>query len=311
MPNNNIVVIGSCMIDFVCYVDRLPKHGETVVGSNFCTNFGGKGSNQCVAAAKLGGNTLMIARVGDDLWGEKYLQNFKDVGVDHRFVKKTLGFTNGIAQISVAKNAENQIVIVPGANTELSETDVENAKEEIENAAVVVCQLETPITSALKAIKLTKGISILNGAPGLNDFPIELLTTPSIFCVNESEAELFSKLPITSIDEALIAAKKFIGMGCKTIIITLGGEGSVYMNNDGSDPEHVICPKVNAVDTTGAGDAFVGALAYFIASEPGLSLKEAILKAGFVASKSTTLPGTQISYPNKNVLDEIKSKNLL
>ncbi|KAK9681203.1 pfkB family carbohydrate kinase [Popillia japonica] len=203
---SSIVIVGSCMIDFVCYSSRLPREGETLHGYKFVTNFGGKGANQCVAAHKLGASTTMIARVGDDLWGDKYINNFKDLGINHMYVKKTTGVSTGIAQISVADSGANQIIIVAGANSQLSVADILDSKSVIEKADVLVCQLETSSDVAIEAMKLCKGQIILNGAPALVKYDPELLTLPSIFCVNELEAsELLRHAEIkSSIDNITI-----------------------------------------------------------------------------------------------------------
>ncbi|KRT82448.1 hypothetical protein AMK59_3547, partial [Oryctes borbonicus] len=217
---NSIVVIGSCMIDFVCYSSRLPCAGETLHGYKFVTNFGGKGANQCVAAHKLGGSTTMIARVGDDIWGDKYIENFKELGINCDYVKKTPNFSNGIAQISVADSGANQIIIVAGANSELCGNDIQEAKQAVESADVLVCQLETSADVAMDAMKLCKGLTILNGAPALDKYDPQLITLPSIFCVNESEASVFSGIPVSSVRDAEKALKLLLEKGCKCIIIT-------------------------------------------------------------------------------------------
>ncbi|GJQ72440.1 hypothetical protein Trydic_g3516 [Trypoxylus dichotomus] len=257
------------MIDFVCYCPRLPREGETLHGYKFNTNFGGKGANQCVAAHKLGGNTTMIARVGDDIWGDKYIQNFNELGVNCKYVKKTPNFSNGIAQISVADSGANQIIIVAGANSQLSVSDIEEAKTVIENADVLVCQLETSPDVALYAMKLCKGLTILNGAPGLDKYNPDLITSPSIFCVNESEASVFCGIPVNTLHDAETALQILLEKGCKCIILTMGSEGAVFVSQEKTTPIHIKSPKIECVDSTGAGDSFIGIQDFYVDNVSG------------------------------------------
>ncbi|KAI4456631.1 sugar kinase [Holotrichia oblita] len=299
---SSIVIVGSCMMDFVCYSPRLPHEGETLHGYKFVTNFGGKGANQCVAAHKLGGSTTMIARVGDDLWGDKYISNFKDLGINHVYVRKTPGISSGIAQISVADSGANQIIIVAGANSQLSVNDIQDAKSAIQNANVLVCQLETSADVAIEAMKLCKGQIILNGAPALATYSPELLTLPSIFCVNESEASVFSGVSVHTPQDAEIALKSFMKKGCQCVIITMGSEGAVFASKDDPTPIHVRAPKKQCVDSTGAGDSFIGCLAYLLAEYKQLPMNSCVSISCSMATDSCTKPGTQISFPDADIL---------
>ncbi|XP_053608608.1 ribokinase isoform X2 [Plodia interpunctella] len=274
--------------------------GETLHGTKFTTSFGGKGANQCVAAAKLGGHTYMICRVGDDQWGSKYRDHFREAGVDVTHVHITENVSTGIAQICVADNGENQIVIVPGSNGHLGKTDVVNASDLIENADVLIGQLETPYETTLEAFKLCKGLKLLNAAPAREDIH-EILPYCSILCVNEPEASLLTNLNV-DISNAALALKKLLGKGCDTVIITLGEKGAVYASKGDPNPVHVMCESVTPIDTTGAGDAFVGALAVFLVSNKDLPLHQIVGAACDVATISVTKEGTQTSYPtNYNV----------
>ncbi|XP_072396065.1 ribokinase-like [Diabrotica undecimpunctata] len=303
MTSSNIVVVGSCMIDFVSYAPRLPKSGETIHGREFATNFGGKGANQCVAAAKLGGNTALVARVGDDIWGPKYIQNLKSLNVSTDHVQITENSSSGIAQITVSEAGENQIVIVAGANNHLNTKDVEAAQDLISNAAVLVLQLETAQDVAIRAIQLCRGISILNGAPGLSEYNKQILKLPTIFCVNETEASIFTGgLPVTNVSEAEKAAQDLICKGCNSVLITLGSQGALFVNKN--EKLVVSSPSVKSVDTTGAGDAFIGALAYLLANDESIPMQEALEKACIAASDSVTRPGTQISFPGPDVFSK-------
>ncbi|XP_026730356.1 ribokinase-like [Trichoplusia ni] len=292
-----IIVIGSCSVDFTTYAPRLPSPGETLIGTKFTTSFGGKGANQCVAAAKLGGNTSMICRVGNDQWGKSYLDHLKQAGVDTTFVKLMPEVTTGIAQICVAESGENQIVIVPGANAYLKKEDVEHSSQLLTTADVLIGQLETPFETTLEAFKLNKGIKILNAAPAKRGIE-EILPYCTILCVNESEASLLTDCDVT-IKNAVTTLKKLLDFGCETVIITLGSEGAVYLSKNSQQPVHVLCEQVVPVDTTGAGDAFVGALATFLVLHKEQPIHQIVGAACRVATLSVTKEGTQTSYPNK------------
>ncbi|XP_017782669.1 PREDICTED: ribokinase-like [Nicrophorus vespilloides] len=300
---NSIVVVGSCMIDFVSYAPRLPQEGETIHGTKFVTNFGGKGANQCVAAAKLGGNTTLIARVGDDIWADKYIDNLKACKVNTKYMEKTEGYASGVAQITVSADGANQIVIVAGANSKLCPDDVRRSEQAIKNAAVLVCQLETCAEVAIESMQLCGGVTILNGAPAVSQYDMRLLTTPKIFCVNESEASIFSGVEVKNINDGKEAIEALLLKGCNSVILTLGSEGALYScKADPNNFVYVKCPKVKCVDSTGAGDSFIGALAYLLANKKDLSMEKCLEQACTVASDSVTKPGTQISFPGPEIL---------
>ncbi|KAJ8946165.1 hypothetical protein NQ318_004418 [Aromia moschata] len=304
MVLNNIVVVGSCMIDLVSYAPRLPFPGETIHGSKFVTTYGGKGANQCVAASKLGGKTALVARVGDDIWGKKYIENLKKENVSTLFVKEMPQVSTGIAQIIVSDSGENQIVIVAGANDELTRQDVENAKTTIKEAAVVVLQLETSVDIAIKTMELCKGISILNGAPALGNYNPKLLKLPTIFCVNESEASIFAGIPVNSKRDAERAAFELLSKGCNSVLITLGAQGALYVSKREKKCYHFNSPSVKCIDSTGAGDAFIGALAYLLANKK--DLLKSIEMSCIIAADSVTRQGTQISFPDSDILKTLE-----
>lgn len=301
-----IVVVGSNMMDFVCYAPRLPKEGETLRGTKFETEFGGKSANQCIAAARLGAQTVFVSRVGDDIFGEQYLDNLKECNIDTKYVWKTPGSSNGVAQIIVSEAGQNQIVIVGGANEKLNVDDIKLAKSDIEEAAVLVCCLETSADVAIKAMELSgsKTISILNGAPALENFDERLLKLPTIFCVNETEAVIFTKFPIDDLNGAADAVTALLKKGCKSVILTLGRYGSLYASQQEPTPIHIPCSKVICVSSTGAGDVFIGALAYLLAYKPELGMREIIAASCFVASDSVTRAGTQRSFPGMELLEQ-------
>lgn len=304
---SSVVVVASCMIDYMVYAPQLPKPGETIRGTKLITTFGGKGANQCVAAAKLGTKTAIIAKVGDDAKGKEYIDHLTLLGVNTHRMCITPHCASGVAQIIIAESGENQIVIVPGANNSLSKEDIIDSKHVILQADVLLCQLETSADAAIAALELCKGISIVNGAPAIHEYNSKLLTLPTIFCVNESEAEVFSGVPVASMEGAKKAATVLLKKGCNTVIITLGSNGAMYMSQKDQLLVHVPCPIVKCVDTSGAGDAFLGALAHVLAKDKNVELSQAISIACFVASDSTTRPGTQISYPDSSILKKISN----
>ncbi|KAF4518048.1 hypothetical protein B566_EDAN009282 [Ephemera danica] len=304
----SIVVVGSCMIDLSCFAPRLPMPGETLHGTSFQIGFGGKGANQAVAAAKLGARVEMVARVGDDDYGKNYLKAFKDNNVGCQHVSITAGHNTGIAQITVADNGENQIVIVPGANTKLSSADVCGAADVIRNAKVVVCQLETEPSLVLDAASLVRpagGQLILNAAPARADISPEILKNIDILCLNETEATMMTNCKVNDVNEANVAITKLLSMGCPMVLLTLGSQGAIFASQSDPIPVHVAAPKVTAVDTTGAGDAFIGALAYYWAYMPTLSMNDIVLRSCQIAAMSVQGKGTQQSFPKREDVPKI------
>ncbi|XP_053657588.1 ribokinase [Anopheles marshallii] len=295
----DVLVFGSCIVDFISYVPRLPKVGETLHGTCFATGNGGKGANQCVAAARLGSRTAMIGKLGDDPWGTAYRTALAGEGVNVEQVDVVAGESTGIAQINVADNGDNQIVIVTGANKRLAPSDVLARPVLFERARILICQLETPIEGTIAALKAFKGISIVNAAPAETSLPHALLSLATIFCVNETEAALLTDIPtIPDVQRAKSAVLKLRDMGCNTVIITLGEKGAVFAHSDSLAVYHVQPVKVTkVVDTTGAGDAFIGALAHFVAKYPEAELGNCIAAANRVAAWSVQKPGTQSSFP--------------
>ncbi|XP_014226504.1 ribokinase-like [Trichogramma pretiosum] len=299
-----IVVVGSCMIDFITYSSRLPKPGETLEGSKFEQGFGGKGANQCVTAARLGASTLFVTALGSDALGHDYMKKLKDenVSTDEVLIKDKIH--TGVAQIAVAETGENSIVIIKGANGLLSKNDVINAKEKIQAASVLICQLEIPMETTLEALRLYNGhgISIMNAAPAPTDIDFEIFKLCDIFCVNEIEAEAITGIKNVSLINGQLVADSFLALGCDVIIITLGAQGVIHASQNDKRVVHAPVEPVKAVDTTGAGDAFIGALAYYLAYHKNLSLNDCIVRANKIAGYSVMKTGTQSSFPYKKDL---------
>ncbi|XP_068967607.1 ribokinase [Bombus flavifrons] len=299
-----IVVVGSCMIDFTCFSPRLPKPGETLIGTKYEIKYGGKGANQCVAAAKLGAATAIVASLGSDTYAQEYLKIFKEENIDVSHVQIQPNQHSGIAHITVAENGENSIVIVLGSNALMSSNFVDSATNMIKNASILLCQFEVPQEITLHALKIHKGhgLSIVNGAPAKENVHPDLWKLCDIFCVNEIEAEFMSGVQLQGPSSIQQAVEKFLDKGCNIVIITLGEQGAVYASQSDRVIKKVGTTRVQPVDTTGAGDAFLGALAYFKAYHPALSMDECIRRACVVATDSVLKFGTHASFPNRSSL---------
>jgi ribokinase len=299
-----ITVVGACNIDLISYVPRMPALGETLHGTRFRMGFGGKGANQAVMAAKLGAAVNMISKVGRDTFGENTLKNFQQLGVSTRHVHVTDEAFSGVAPIAVDPEGRNSIVIVTGANDLLTVEEIEAARSEIAASDVLVCQLEVPVAVSLAALRLARqeGVrTIFNPAPARPELPPEIYALSDILCPNESETELLTGLPVSSLAQCEAAARELLRRGAGTVMLTLGERGSLVVTAHAAD--HVPVQPVRAVDTTGAGDAYVGSLAYFLAA--GVPLNEAARKAGAVATRSVLKPGTQTSFPDREELADI------
>lgn len=296
-----ICVVGSSMIDLISRVPRLPKLGETLFGSSFHLGYGGKGANQAVMAAKLGAHVSMVTKLGRDVFGEGTLKNYRDQGIDTTHVLFDDSRSSGVAPIFVDDNAQNFIVIVPGANMGLNPSDTQAAKQVILDADILICQLEIPIETTLEAFRIAKTgnvRTILNPAPAA-PIPDELLRLADICAPNETETELLTGKPASTEAEAKLAAQALVSRGVKTVILTLGQRGALLVNKD--TVESIPALQVKAVDPTGAGDAFIGSLATFLGE--GLALGDAIRRANAVAALSVTRIGTQVSFPKRAEAD--------
>lgn len=302
MAPPRICVVGSSNIDLISRVPRLPNLGETLVGRSFQIGYGGKGANQAVMAAKLGAQVAMVTKLGRDVFGEGTLNNYREQGIDTTYVMFDDARSSGVAPIFVDDNAQNFIVIVPGANDALLPSDVQMAQDAIRAANIVVCQLEVPTETALEAFRLAKSanvITILNPAPAA-PLPDELLKLCDICAPNETETELLTGSPVRTIADAKAAARKLQARGPKTVILTLGERGALVLNEGMA--EYLPAVQVNAVDPTGAGDAFIGSLAVFVGE--GRPLGESVRRANAVAALSVTHLGTQVSFPQRAAVDE-------
>ncbi len=283
-------------MDLIAYAPRLPAPGETLMGARFQTGYGGKGANQAVAAARLGVSVAMVARVGGDVFGADMLANFAAQGIDVSHVLRTDGVSSGVAPIAVDDAGRNAIIVVPGANALLTPADVDAAAPMIRDARVLLCQLEVPLETSLRALTIARAagvVTILNPAPAPESLPDDLLRVSDLVCPNESEATAISGIPLTDTVSAEAAGRALLARGAQAAIVTLGAAGCLYVS--ASETWAAAAPKVTAIDTTGAGDCFLGSLAFFLAR--GAGLREAAARAAAVAALSVQRPGTQSSYP--------------
>lgn len=295
MKKMRICVAGSSNMDLVTGVERMPIPGETILGKSFKTVFGGKGANQAVIAAKLGADVSMIAKVGRDAFGEEYLKNYRSVGIRADYIGVSETLPTGIAAITVDDESRNSIIVVAGANAEVGVAAIEAARPAIESADVALSQLEIPFPSVKRFFEIARAAdvtTILNPAPAA-ELEAELYRLCDFFCPNEIEAAMMSGVTVRDAEDAAHAARVFLARGAKSVLMTLGSQGSFY--TDGNEELFVPAKKVNAVDTTGAGDCFLGAFATFYGG--GDSIRAAIEKATAAAAYSVARPGAQPSYP--------------
>ncbi len=296
-----IAVVGSANIDLTTFTNQFPKPGETIFGQRFDLGFGGKCANQAVAARLCGAEVFMVARVGSDLFGPATIENFRKQGIDPTHVKQVEGLSSGVAPIFVEPNGQNRILVVKGANDALKPADVDAAAETLKSADCIVLQFEIPVATVYYTIEFARkhGIRcILNPAPAQ---PVDLgaLKDLDYFVPNETEAETITGSPVKNVEDAKKCAEKLVAGGIRRVIITLGANGSLLATRDGS--EHVPPFAVSAVDSTGAGDAFIGSFAVFLGE--GVPEKEAVRRANLYAGLSTTGVGTQKSFYDRARFD--------
>ena len=300
----SICVVGSTNIDLTFRAARLPKPGETLAGHGFQFGHGGKGGNQAVMAARLGARVTMVGKVGRDTFGEGALRNYRQQGIDTTYVLTDPERPTGVASIVVDDAARNCIIIVPGANLGLTPEDVRAAAAVIESAGVLLCQLEVPIETVAEALRIARAAkvtTILNPAPAVA-LPDELLRLADLCVPNENEIELLTGgHGAVTVQDAAAAAWELLKRGPRTVIVTLGERGALIA--DAGSAEHLAAPRVEAVDSSGAGDAFIGALGVFLAA--GAPLKEAVRRASAVAALSVTRLGTQTSFPTRAEIEAL------
>jgi ribokinase len=292
-----IAVVGSANTDLITFADAFPRPGETLFGRNFDLGFGGKGANQAVAARLCGAEVLMVAKVGRDLFGEATVKNFDSFGIDTRHVQIIDDAPTGVAPIFVEPSGQNRILVVKGANDKVTPADVDAAAAELRRAQTIILQFEIPLATIYHTVRFARANNIrciVNPAPAA---PASLadLTGADYFIPNETEAELITGLPVQTMEQAAACATALVGKGFRKVVLTLGARGALIADSTGH--AHVPPFPVTALDTTGAGDAFIGSLAVFLAE--GLPEKDAVARASLYAALSTTRVGTQKSFPRR------------
>jgi ribokinase len=296
-----IAVVGSVNTDLVTFADRFPRPGETLFGQNFDLGFGGKGANQAVAARLCGAEVLMVAKVGKDLFGEATIRNFNRFGIDTTHVGIVEDAPTGVAPIFVEPDGQNRIIVVKGANDLLTPADVEAASADLRRVETIILQLEIPLATVYHTVRFARAHNIrciVNPAPAV---PVDLagLSAADYFIPNETEAELITGLPVGTPEQAAACARSLLQKGFGRVLITLGARGALLARSSGH--VHVGPFAVSTVDTTGAGDAFIGSLAVFLAE--GVPEKEAVARANLYAALSTTRIGAQKSFPPRAELE--------
>ncbi len=292
---NKILVVGSSNTDMVVKTPRFPEPGETIIGGDFFMFPGGKGANQAVAAARLGGNVTFVAKIGDDVFGKQSVEGFIKEGIDTKHISVDPDHPSGVALITVNKDAENEIVVASGANGQLSESEIDLVLKELDDYNVILVQLEIPLSIVeylLTHAKNNHKQVILNPAPAqlISDTALR-----GLYCItpNETEAEILTGVKVNNIEDAEKAASQLINKGTENVIITLGATGSFYKSRD--DMFFIKANQVEAIDTTAAGDVYNGALA--VALSENKSWRNAIYLATNAAGVSVTRMGAQASAP--------------
>jgi ribokinase len=297
----DVFVLGSINQDFVLKVERRPEPGETVTNAELSTGNGGKGANQSAAAALLGASVTILGRVGDDEFGEPLVRALRDKGVDTGLVEEARDVSTGAAFITVTPDGENAITVAPGANRSLTPDDVDAAAEAIGGASVFVAQMEIPVETVLRAVEVAaeRGVRpLVNLAPTF-EVPRELLGKLDPLVVNEHEAAFLLGDRVEGVEGALSAAPELLSLGPRSAVITVGEAGAVFAQDRAV--QHLAAPKVDVVDTTGAGDAFVGALATRLAR--GDSLEDAVAYAVRAGAAAVTKEGAQGALPTPEVVE--------
>ena len=290
-----IAVIGSTNMDLVSYTDKLPEAGETREAQAFHTACGGKGANQAIAAGKLGADVMMVTVIGDDLFGEKSMDNFMENNINTEFVWTATGVASGVATILVDSTSQNRILIHKGANDCLTPDVIEEAAEALKGCGLIVLQLEVPIETVYAAIDFGKENNIpvlLNPAPANKAF----------FVPNETELSILTGMPTGTEEQVKAAAQTLVDKGLKNVIVTMGSKGSMWLSKE----DYLVVPavKVEAVDTTGAGDSFIGCFVENYSRTK--NIPEAMKEASLYASLSVTRKGTQESYLTREEFEKLK-----
>lgn len=302
---SKIIVVGSLNMDLVINTAKVPVMGETVLGNGFMTAPGGKGANQAVAASKLGGEVLMIGCIGNDAFGKELIDNLERNKVHTKYIKILNGISTGIAVI-VVKDGNNFIIVDPGANFKLTPEMIYELENVIKNTSFLVIQLEIPIETVEAAISIAAkhGVRVvLNPAPAMK-LTDEFLSKVDILVLNETESQIITGIEVEGVEDAkkVVSAAKKIGV--RQVIVTIGKNGAVY--NRENEIIHTPVPKVEVIDTTAAGDSFIGAVV--VALSQGKGIDEAVYYANMVGALTVTKKGAQTSLPDKKDVEDFMAK---
>jgi ribokinase len=297
----DVFVVGSVNQDFVLSVERRPAPGETVTDARLATHSGGKGTNQAATAALLGAGVAILGRVGDDGFGGPLVRSLTNKDVDTSLVQEVPDSSTGAAFITVTPDGENAITVAPGANRRLTAEDVDDASRAIGEARVLVAQMEVPREVVVRAVEVAAGTgtrALVNLAPPF-EVPRALLEKLDPLVINEHEAAFLLGESVEGVDGALDAAPKLLSLGPTSVVVTVGEDGAVF--SGGESAQHLTAPKVKVVDTTGAGDAFVGALAAKLSNDA--SLEDAVAYAVRAGAAAVTKEGAQGALPTPEKIE--------
>lgn len=305
MEAKRVLVVGSLNMDLVVYCPRRPGPGETVPGTEFATMPGGKGANQALAAARLGGRVSMVGRVGVDDFGGRLVESLVEAGVDTRRVDRTPGVSTGIALITVDAGGENSIVVVPGANGRVTPDDIRRNAGLFKEVGAVLLQLEIPLETVITAARLARAAGaqvLLDPAPApASPLPADLLAVVDILLPNEHEAEILAGRPLADLTAARLVATDLLDLGPRVVVLKLGRQGALVAT--GSGCHHVAGISVPVVDSTAAGDAFAAGLAVALAE--GLDLFAAVAFANRAGALSVSRRGAQPSMPDRQEVERL------
>jgi len=296
--SSKIVVVGSTNMDMVVKTTHIPVPGETVLGGTFLMNPGGKGANQAVAAARLGGDVAFIAKIGNDIFGRQSAQLFDEEEINGEGILSDTDYPSGIALITVDEAGENSIVVAPGANAQLRPDDVVNRLKTYPKKTILLLQLEIPLDTVVSTVRCAheRGIFVMVNPAPVNPRITDFFSFIDLLTPNMKEAEMLSGIAIHDVETAKTAALMLQEKGLRQVIVTLGKLGAVIVDEEGV--EHVSTPVVKTIDTTAAGDVFNGALAVYLSENR--PLREAVRFACRAAAIAVTRLGAQSSIPYRN-----------
>jgi len=303
---NKVTVVGSFMYDLVATASRRPKTGETLIGDSFGMFLGGKGANQAIAASRAGASVTMVGRLGNDLFGDQFLEKFSVEGIKTDFVIQDTENGTGVGMPLIDASGDNSIVIIPQANMALTVENIDKAESVIADSDVLVLQCEVPMEANKRAAEIANKndtLVILNPAPAC-EIPDAILSLMDLLTPNETETEILTGMPTHSNEQAIEAAHNLLSKGIETVILTLGSRGSFLLTEKMG--KRIPAYSVDVIDTTAAGDAYSGALAASLAQ--GTHIEEAVKIANAAGALAVTKLGAEPSLPTKKAIDQLLVK---